>query len=227
MTADLYEGARQRITALVNEAGVDAVARRIVPATPKWTVHHLIAHLRGEVADVADNNLDGAPSDEWTAKQVARWADVPLPVLLYEWEHDSKYVEALLRSGTGGPFSVPLVMDAHAHEQDLRGLLGRPGERTGAFYEWAVPILAGRIADRVAKAGLAALALVTPLGRFGDDAAPVTLTISEWEYTRVAFGRRSLSQVCELDWRGTDDASAYAPLLSRFGLAASPLLETP
>jgi len=227
VTADLYAGARQRIISLVNEVGVEAVARRIVPATPKWTVHHLLAHLRGEIADVADNNLEGAPGDEWTAKQVARWADTPIPVLLHEWDHDSKYVEALLRSGTAGPFSVPLVMDIHAHEQDLRGLLGTPGERTGAFYEWAVPILGGRIADRVAKAGLAPMAIITPVGRFGADDATVTLTISEWEYTRVAFGRRSLSQVCTLQWGGVDDPSAYAPLLSRFGLSATPLLETP
>lgn len=232
MTLELgeaYAAARQRIIDLVRAAGVDAVANRIVPATPAWTVHHLIAHLRGEVVDMMDNNLEGAPGDEWTAKQVARFASTPIEVLFHEWDHDSKFIEALLRAGTAGVFSAPCIMDIHAHEQDLRGLFGLPGERTGAFYEWAVPILAGRIADRVAKAGLAPMALVTPLGRFGSDDAQVTLTVSEWEYTRVAFGRRSVAQICRMDWRNTDgtpvDATPYAPLLMRFSPATIDLVE--
>jgi len=226
---DAYAAARQRIIDLVRAAGVDAVANRIVPATPAWTVHHLIAHLRGEVVDMMDNNLEGAPGDEWTAKQVARFASTPIEVLFHEWSHDSKFIEALLRAGTAGVFSVPCIMDIHAHEQDLRGLFGMPGERAGAFYEWAVPILGDRIAGRVAKAGLAPMALVTPLGRFGDDDAPVTLTVSEWEYTRIAFGRRSVAQICGMDWRRTDgtpvDAAPYAPLLMRFTPATVDLIE--
>ena len=181
--------------------------------------------FRSEVADVADGNLEGAPGDEWTAKQVERWGGVPLPVLLYEWDHDSKFIEALLRSGSAGPFTVPLIMDIHAHEQDLRGLLGVPGERTGPFYEWALEILCGRIPDRVARAGLAPMAVLTPLGRFGAPDAPVTLSISEWEYTRVAFGRRSIDQVSAMQWAGTDSPESYGPLLSRFGLASAGLIE--
>lgn len=227
--ADGYAAARQRIIDLVRAAGVDAVANRIVPATPAWTVHHLIAHLRGEVVDMMDNNLEGAPGDEWTAKQVARFASTPIEVLFHEWAHDSKFIEALLRAGTAGPFAIPCVMDIHAHEQDLRGLFGMPGERSGAFYDWAVPLLGGRIADRVAKAGLAPMALVTPLGTFGADGAAVTLHVSDWEYTRIAFGRRSVAQICRLDWRNTSgsavDAAPYAPLLMRFSPASIDLVE--
>lgn len=210
-------------------ASIDAVANRIVPATPAWTVHQLLAHLRGEVVDIMDNNLEGAPGDEWTARQVARFASTPIPVLLHEWAHDSTFVEALLRAGTAGPFSNPCVMDIHAHEQDLRGLFGMPGERTGAFYEWAVPLLGGRIAERVAKNGLAPMALVTPLGRFGPDDAAVTLHVDGWEYTRIAFGRRSVAQICRLDWRSADgttvDPALYARLLMRFSPATVDLVE--
>ena len=230
--ADAYRSARVRIIDLINDAGVDAVAERTVPATPLWTVHQLVAHLRGEVADVVAGNLEGAPGDEWTAKQVQRWQGVPLAALLDEWELGSVQVEDLLRSGAAGPFTVPLVMDIHAHEQDVRGLLGVPGERTGAFYAWALEILGARIPDRVSKAGLAPMALDTPIGRFGPDNAPVVLTIDGWEYTRVAFGRRSAAQVTALDWSvdghpiGSPSAvEAYAPLLSRFGLSATPLAE--
>lgn len=232
MTYDLalaYASARGRIIDLVRAAGVDAAANRIVPATPAWTVHHLMAHLRGEVVDMMDNNLEGAPGDEWTAKQVARFGSTPIEVLFHEWTHDSKFVEALLRAGTAGAFTVPCIMDIHVHEQDLRALFDMPGERSGSFYEWAVPLLGGRIGDRVAKAGLEPMAIITPLGRFGADDAAVTLTVGEWEYTRVAFGRRSLEQVVALDWRRADgvpvNAAAYAPLLCRFSLAAVPLAE--
>jgi hypothetical protein len=69
------------------------------------------------------------------------------------------------------------------------------------------------------------MALVTSSGRFGESNAPVTLTISEWEYTRVAFGRRSVSQVVAMDWSGTKDPTPYAPLLSRFGLATADLTD--
>ena len=92
-----YRSARGRISALVNGAGLDAVAGRTVPATPAWTVHQLVAHLRGEVADVAEGNLDGAPGDQWTAKQVERFGAVPLPVLLVEWDDEARFVEDLLR----------------------------------------------------------------------------------------------------------------------------------
>lgn len=230
--AGAYASARSRISGLVSTAGIDAVANRIVPATPAWTVHQLVAHLRGEVVDMMDNNLDGAPGDEWTARQVARFASTPIEVLLREWTHDSQFIEASLRAGTAGVFAIPCVMDIHAHEQDLRALFGMPGERTGPFYEWAVPLLGGRIADRVAKAGLAPMALVTPIGWFGAHDAPVTLTVGEWEYTRVAFGRRSLAQVTALQWavNGVPVADSavvapYAPLLSRFGLATADLFE--
>ena len=230
--AGAYASARSRISGLVSAAGVDAVANRVVPATPAWTVPLLIAHLRGVLADVAAGNLEGSPGEAWTAAQIKRWGDVPLPELFEQWAAESREVEVLLRAGTAGPFSVPLVMDAHAHEQDLRGALGMSGERTGSFYAWAIDILAGRIPDRVAKAGLAPMALVTPIGRFGADDAPVTLTVDEWEYTRVAFGRRSVAQVTALQWAVNgvpvvDSAvvAPYAPLLSRFGLATVDLTE--
>lgn len=227
--AGAYASARSRISGLVSTAGIDAVANRIVPATPAWTVHQLVAHLRGEVVDMMDNNLEGAPGDEWTARQVARFASTPIEVLLREWTHDSQFIEASLRAGTAGVFAIPCVMDIHAHEQDLRGLFGMPGERTGPFYEWAVPLLGGRIADRVSKNGLAPMALVTPLGRFGADDASVTLHVDSWEYTRIAFGRRSVAQICRLDWRSADgstvDAAPYAPLLMRFSPATADLVE--
>ena len=230
--AGAYASARSRISRLVATAGIDVVASRVVAATPLWDVHRVIAHLRGVLADVAAGNLEGAPGDEWTAAQIGRWGDVPLPELFEQWAAESRQVEVLLRAGTAGPFTVPLVMDAHAHEQDLRGALGVPGERTGPFYAWAIGILAGRIPDRVAKVGLAPMALVTPIGRFGADDAPLTLTVGEWEYTRVAFGRRSLAQVTALQWAVNGEPVAdsaavapYAPLLSRFGLATVDLTE--
>src|SRR6476659_10164854 len=65
----------------VYRANVDAVCAlaesldaeelsRVVPATPDWTVHDVLAHLAGSPADLLAGRMDGAPSAAWTARHV-------------------------------------------------------------------------------------------------------------------------------------------------------------
>ena len=69
----LYRAARERISALVSEPGIDPLL--VVPATPAWNVHDVVAHVSGIAVDGTTGNMAGAPGDEWTAAQVARNAD--------------------------------------------------------------------------------------------------------------------------------------------------------
>ena len=72
----LYGAARRRISALVAAPGLDDGA--VVPATPEWTVHDVIAHLSGIAVDGTTGNMEGAPGDAWTAAQVARNVGRPI-----------------------------------------------------------------------------------------------------------------------------------------------------
>ena len=67
--AAAYRGVRVRVRELVVEHGAECDA--VIPATPEWTVHDLVAHLGGITADIVSGNLDGVGTDTWTAAQVA------------------------------------------------------------------------------------------------------------------------------------------------------------
>jgi len=66
-----YAGSRARITALVG--GIDRErASTMVPTCPEWSVHDVVSHLAGGVADALSGNLEGLGSEEWTAAAVLR-----------------------------------------------------------------------------------------------------------------------------------------------------------
>ena len=39
----------------------------VVPATPEWRAHDVLAHLVGVTDDVVNGRLDGIATDAWTA----------------------------------------------------------------------------------------------------------------------------------------------------------------
>ncbi|TML43463.1 MAG: hypothetical protein E6G27_01770 [Actinobacteria bacterium] len=68
--AKAYRGCRERITGLAQQLD-ERQARAAVPACPEWTVHDVIAHLSGNVADAVARRLGGAGTDERTAERGA------------------------------------------------------------------------------------------------------------------------------------------------------------
>jgi hypothetical protein len=56
-----------------------------VPATPKWTVHDLLAHLVGVARDAADGRLDGVATEAWTD---ARTSDAV--AVAFDWLCDGR-----------------------------------------------------------------------------------------------------------------------------------------
>ena len=68
----------------------------VVPATPQWTVHDVVAHLSGISEDATSGNMAGAPGDAWTAAQVERGAGRSIARTRRPVAANSPMLEALL-----------------------------------------------------------------------------------------------------------------------------------
>jgi Mycothiol maleylpyruvate isomerase N-terminal domain len=64
----VYRDARSRVTDSAATLS-DELLQAPVPATPRWTMHELLAHLVGGAADAASGPVDGAPGEQWTARR--------------------------------------------------------------------------------------------------------------------------------------------------------------
>ena len=208
----LYAAARMRITELVT--GVDP--HTVVAATPEWTVHDVVGHLRGIVEDALTGNLDGVATDPWTAAQVVRARQKSVGRLLDEWTAEAPMFEGFLSSPAGAT-SARAVIDIHAHEADLRGALGLPAAIPAAYGAFMFPLMAGGIAARAEGKSLPALRILSPDGdAVGPSDAAVLLRIGRHELHRAALGRRCPEQMAAYDWSVADPAP-YIALMPAFG----------
>ncbi|MGH3503566.1 MAG: maleylpyruvate isomerase N-terminal domain-containing protein [Nocardioidaceae bacterium] len=215
--SELYRGTRERVSDLVlahPEADGDPV-----PATPGWRVHDVVAHLTGAAEDLAGGwRPTGGPTEQWTAGHVARGKDVPTAGLLEKWVQLSPAIEQLLDATP----VWPVVVDAGAHEHDIRGALGnREARDSDVVTVGAKVLLKGlqvphpflvKTEDREVLAG----------PQTGED-APVTLTTTTFEAFRWRLGRRSRRQLAAMDWSG--DPMPYLDHLCVFGPATSDVIE--
>src|SRR3954451_10911384 len=91
----IYRGTRPRIFGLAGGlSGEEAAA--IAPATPKWSIHDIVAHLTGLTTDVLTGNIEGAGTDPWPAKQVAARTHRSMAELLAEWGANAEQFEPLV-----------------------------------------------------------------------------------------------------------------------------------
>ncbi|WP_394615500.1 maleylpyruvate isomerase N-terminal domain-containing protein [Lentzea sp. JNUCC 0626] len=182
MFEEIYREARQRIVGLTMGLSAEELALT-VPACPEWTVHQVVAHLSGEASDLVSGRMEGAPSDEWTARHVAERAGVPVPELLEQWNTFGDKIAEMERM----PFQ--LAMDALTHEADLRATLGRERLPDTAWQPTLVWLAPRRLKNVTAK---------TELGVLGD--GPITLEVDGYELWRAFFGRRSRRQMESWTW---------------------------
>jgi Mycothiol maleylpyruvate isomerase N-terminal domain len=219
--AAAYRGVRVRVRELVVEHGAECDT--VIPATPEWTVHDLVAHLGGVTTDIVSGNLRGAGTDPWTANQVAVRRGRDTLDLLDEWDECAAPVEAMIESF--GDAGGQLLFDAGTHEQDLRGALGCPGARDSdaviVAFEWVV----GHVGAARVEAGVGALQLEHEAGSTmcGDGAPSATLRITRFELTRAVAGRRSSEQVAAYEWDG--EARPDLLVLARFKPRLAALVE--
>jgi len=113
--------------------GVDAVAdvvtgltpaqlTTVVPATPEWTVEQLLAHLAGTAADVTTGQVDGAPGDAWTARQVNERRDAETSELLAELRGTRPAMTEIIQAND----RPAVVWNLVVHLADLTEALQRP-----------------------------------------------------------------------------------------------------
>lgn len=206
MSIDLgaaYRGSRERITVLV--AGTDE--HTVVPATPDWNVHDVIAHLAGIVDDARTGNMAGATTDPWTAAQVERGRSKPMAQLLDEWTEGAPGFEGFL-SSPAGRAAQRAVFDIHTHEADLANALLAPLALPVEVVEWAGTQLLAAFHDDVLRAGL----------------PPISVDTSALEVLRGRLGRRTQDEVCAYGWSA--DPLPYLDTWFVFGRRGESLRES-
>jgi uncharacterized protein (TIGR03083 family) len=181
---EIYREARQRIVGLTMGLSAEELGRK-VPACPEWTVHQVVAHLSGAASDLVSGRMEGAPSDEWTARHVAERADVPVRDLLDQWNAFGDKIAEMPR------LPYQLALDAITHEADLRGALGRDRLPDAVWQPTLVWMAPRRLTDVTVK---------TEFGELGD--GPITLEVDGYELWRAFFGRRSRRQMESWTWSG-------------------------
>jgi uncharacterized protein (TIGR03083 family) len=212
----VYGETRVRIGDLV--AGLPDAEEIAVPACPAWTVHGVVAHLVAVVEDVLAGGLTDVPTDEATAKQVARRSGRPVSDVVAEWNELAPPFETLLSAAP----VWPAAMDALSHEQDIRGAISQPGARD-------VPaIVVG--ARRLVKNIPSPVALVVHLDGEDHRVGPETsndptleLTTTSFEAFRFRLGRRSRAQLAALRWSG--DPAPVLDHLTIFGPSPADIIE--
>lgn len=220
---ELYAASRNRITDLIMTAP-EGAGYRPCPATPGWSVHDVLAHVRGVAEDVRTGNLDGVATDAWTAAQVQRHHEDSLEELLTCWADDAPLLEGFLSSPQGSAVARA-VFDVHCHEADIRGGLDKVVALPETFGAWAMPLITEPWLGSVAAAQAPAIRIETSEGdHLGPSDAPVVLRVRRFDLFRALLGRRSEDQVRAFDWGGADP-SPYLDGFFLFGPRESQLVE--
>jgi len=223
--ADEYAAVRARVRALLADSD-EAVARTVVPSCPDWTVRDLCAHLAGvPAALVARDNPPKGDNQPWVDRHIADRADRSLSQLLDEWDAVGPAYEGLMRKlphAFGG-----LVYDAVAHEHDLRGALGRPGDRDGAGVLASLDVMVAMVERDLAAHGPTPGTLRLRAGRrewlVGGGDPTVSLTTTPFELMRLLGSRRSRDQILAAPWHG--DVEPFLPALAHMPLPERDIVE--
>src|SRR2546422_1035454 len=95
MVSDAYRGVRTRVTELLAAAPAEALDAP-APATPKWRVRGVLAHVVGVPADVLAGRLDGIATNPWTDAQVDVRRNSTPAEMLAEWAEKGPPFEDVL-----------------------------------------------------------------------------------------------------------------------------------
>jgi len=185
--AEVYRANVDAVCALARTLDAEQLSR-VVPATPDWTVHDVLAHLAGSPADLLAGRMDGAPSAAWTARHVDERAARSVDELVTEIQGSVDAVIATLE----GNDSPALVWNCAVHHADLHEALGK-GAPPEAMWRPVLEAIAPRM--------------------LGESAEAVD-EVPDYELFRAFFSRRSRSQMT--GW-GTTRYPAQLDALCSFG----------
>lgn len=179
--ADLYDACLGEVDRLVADLTPEQLAT-VVPATPAWTVHQLIAHLAGSAVDATSGRMDGAPGPEWTARHVAELEDRS-PAELAAALRSTQ--DAVAASTEDNPRPA-IVWNISVHLADVHEALGLPVLDAALW----TPVLAAVAPYRLAQAPARV--------RCGDEvwgSGDAEAEVSPYELFRALFSRRSRPQM--------------------------------
>jgi uncharacterized protein (TIGR03083 family) len=210
VSAMLYRGVREQVTATARTLDDDQLGT-VVPGCPRWTVRDLLAHQAGVARDFVEGNLDGAPSDAWTAVHVDTRRGRPVGELMDEWDEYGERLEQLVRAGDrpGRLLNNPYV-EAGTHCADLNAVVpvGRPDREV-----WLAALDFCLRHDKGDEPGELHVVTEDAGYRLGTGGSATEVTVDSYELFRAVFGRRSAAQIEGWAWRG--DASAWSRRLPR------------
>lgn len=203
-----YHATRERITRLVGELD-DADLRRPVPACPAWVVHDLVAHLSGIPEAIAAGDLPQGDQQAWLDGLVEARKDAGAAELLDRWAACAEVTSALIDNGVD-----LLVIDAVCHEHDLRGAVGRPGERGAPEVRAIVQPQLDALVPAIQAAGLGALVIDSEGVQWASHLARPGCTIQAdpWEASRLLESRRTAEELRAIPHTG--DIEPYIQVLA-------------
>jgi len=220
---ELYQRKRRDLMGLAQSL-TDEQRRRMVPATPAWSVHDVVSHLVGIAADLNASRFGSGDADAWTAEQVRTRRDNSIDQLASEWEKEAQKFEQGLRL-LGYEIGSHYVGDLLQHTADINQALGRGRlEDDDAlvvaldFYlDWFHRTL------KSAAVGSVAVRVADEEWVLGSGPVLATLTASRFEVFRCLGGRRSERQIRDLDWSG--DLDAVLASVSPYPLPATEIID--
>jgi uncharacterized protein (TIGR03083 family) len=180
-------------------------------ACPGWSIRDVVAHMTGVAEDWWTGRLTGAPTDEQTAAQVARFAGHDVASVLTAWSDAALRLDRMAETGGGAP---PLG-DVVVHEHDVRAALGRPGARDSE----AVRLSSDQLLTILRTPMALRVEVEDGEYRCGPEGgAEIRLRTSRFDVLRWRTGRRSRAQLAAMDW--SDDPTPVLDHLYLFGPAA-------
>lgn len=196
--ARLYVDAQRSFVELSRSLS-DADWATPVPCCPGWTVRDVLSHVAGLADDLTHGRVEGAATDPWTAAQVERWRDATVDHLLAQWEEQAPAVGAVLEQL--GEVRPPI--DCCTHEHDVRGALGRPGNRDSELVMFAASALGRVDAPVPVEVELVdgrRFAWTSVEAEHDPSERRLVRGLDEFELFRSRLGRRSADQVRAYDW---------------------------
>jgi uncharacterized protein (TIGR03083 family) len=219
---DIYERARLELVELLRSAS-DEELTLVVPATPAWSVHDVLAHVVGITADLNAGNF-GTDGDAWTAEQVRLRANDTIDDLAAEWDREAPTFEHGLRL-FGYEIGSHYVGDLLQHSGDIRHALGRARLADDDTLAVALDFYLDSFEQALNTAGIGAVEMTVGPERWMLGAGPVVASVeaARYELFRCLGGRRSVGQIRAMPWHG--DLDAILPVVSRYPLPAEPITE--
>ena len=218
-----YKEARERLSDLMTSLTEEELERP-VPTCPGWRTRDVLAHVVGIATDTMAGNIEGAGSNEYTARQVDERRDRSIAEVVAEWDEQAPAFEEML-DGIHPAISGGIVADLVIHEQDARGAVAKVGGREGLAFDLALDSQVRFFGRRVKEAKLPTLEVVAGGNRWvaGKEEVSGTLEADPFELLRGLSGRRTHEQIRSLGW--SVDPGPYLPVFSMYGLPGTDITE--